>query len=249
MTISNINTNIIDYIRVGIGGGLGCTTASNTGTFYPMASLIDECYKIKRNFTATENVREGLTKDFKNYNIYKEKYHKSNENDTNLEENDVIVHYAFPKIIADGGIRNYNDVIKALALGADYVMIGGLFASMYESASPLLLKTDDGYIETDYEYTNEEKKRSDIKNRNLYKEFYGMSTKKAQKNMGNTSLKTAEGRCTYQKVQYTLSQWCDNMKAYLKSAMSYQGAYDLYQFIGSPMMIPNSVGAVMSVNK
>lgn len=38
------------------------------------------------------------------------------------------------KVIADGGIRNYNDVIKALALGADYVMVGGLFASFIESA-------------------------------------------------------------------------------------------------------------------
>ena len=39
-----------------------------------------------------------------------------------------------PKIIADGGIRNYSDVIKALALGADYVMIGSLFAQCIESA-------------------------------------------------------------------------------------------------------------------
>lgn len=39
-----------------------------------------------------------------------------------------------PKIIADGGIRNYDHVIKALALGADYVMIGSLFAQCMESA-------------------------------------------------------------------------------------------------------------------
>ena len=39
-----------------------------------------------------------------------------------------------PKIIADGGIRNYDHVIKALALGADYVMVGSLFAQCIESA-------------------------------------------------------------------------------------------------------------------
>jgi IMP dehydrogenase/GMP reductase len=42
------------------------------------------------------------------------------------------------KVIADGGIRNYNDVIKALALGADYVMIGGLFSSFIESAGEIV---------------------------------------------------------------------------------------------------------------
>ena len=41
------------------------------------------------------------------------------------------------KLIADGGIRDYSDVIKALALGADYVMIGGLFGSLFESAAPI----------------------------------------------------------------------------------------------------------------
>lgn len=39
-----------------------------------------------------------------------------------------------PFIIADGGIRNYSDIIKAIALGADYVMCGSIFARMIESA-------------------------------------------------------------------------------------------------------------------
>ena len=39
-----------------------------------------------------------------------------------------------PAIVADGGIRNYDHVIKALALGADYVMIGSVFAQCIESA-------------------------------------------------------------------------------------------------------------------
>ena len=38
------------------------------------------------------------------------------------------------QIVADGGMRTYADVIKALALGADYVMIGGLFNKTIESA-------------------------------------------------------------------------------------------------------------------
>lgn len=38
-------------------------------------------------------------------------------------------------VIADGGIRNSGDIVKALAAGADAVMIGGLFARAKESAT------------------------------------------------------------------------------------------------------------------
>ena len=99
----------IDYIRVGIGGGSGCITTSNVSIHYPQASLIDKCYQIKHEL-AWQNLY-----DTNPYNAYS-KY-------TNL-----------PKIVADGGIRNYDHVIKALALGADYVMIGSVFAQCIESA-------------------------------------------------------------------------------------------------------------------
>lgn len=58
------------------------------------------------------------------------------------------------KVIADGGIRNYSDVIKALALGADYVMVGGLFVSILESAGEIIDgdKLIDFDKPKDYEY-------------------------------------------------------------------------------------------------
>ncbi len=31
------------------------------------------------------------------------------------------------KIVADGGMKNYSDIIKALGLGADMVMLGSIF--------------------------------------------------------------------------------------------------------------------------
>ena len=41
----------IDYVRLGIGSGNVCTTGANTGIYYPMYSLIKECYNIKTNYS------------------------------------------------------------------------------------------------------------------------------------------------------------------------------------------------------
>lgn len=43
----------------------------------------------------------------------------------------------FPMVVVDGGIESHSDIIKALALGADYVMIGKEFASCIEAAGPI----------------------------------------------------------------------------------------------------------------
>lgn len=99
----------IDFIRVGIGGGCGCITSSNVSIHYPQASLINECYQVKRDLE-NKTLRQEAYDEIPKYN------------------------YDLPKIVADGGIRNYDHVIKALALGADYVMIGSLFAQCIESA-------------------------------------------------------------------------------------------------------------------
>lgn len=106
----------VDYIRVGIGGGHGCITTSNTSAHYPQASLINECKQIKdKLLNETDDTHPS--------------YHKPIFNSED-----------FPKIVADGGIRNYDHVIKALALGADYVMIGSLFAQCIESAGEKTIK-------------------------------------------------------------------------------------------------------------
>ena len=41
------------------------------------------------------------------------------------------------KIIADGGFKNYDQIIKALALGADYVMLGGILSKTIESLTKI----------------------------------------------------------------------------------------------------------------
>lgn len=106
------------------------------------------------------------------------------------------------KIIADGGMAWYSDIIKSLALGADYVMCGRIFAQAAKTAEEL---------------------GSELT-------YRGMSTKEAQKAMGNTNLKTAEGKSIAVKKEYTLSGWTENFDSYLRSAMSYCDSRSLREF-------------------
>lgn len=106
------------------------------------------------------------------------------------------------KIIADGGMSGYSDIIKSLALGADFVMCGRIFAQAA-------------------------KKNEEVGDNLVYR---GMSTKEAQRAMGNNVLKTAEGRCVNIMKQYTLSGWVENFDSYLRSAMSYCDSYNLKEF-------------------
>ena len=131
------------------------------------------------------------------------------------------------KIIADGGFRNYDDIIKALALGADYVMLGGVLNKTLESCSPTKLFK---YItlsdkQSVYIWNTFPKLR-----KYFYKEFRGMSTKEVQRKWGKKKLTTSEGIVKYNKVEYTLESWIDNFKDYLKSAMSYTNSKTLEEF-------------------
>lgn len=51
------------------------------------------------------------------------------------------------KVIADGGIRNSGDIVKALAVGADCVMLGSLFAGTDESPGEIVVYDNATYKE------------------------------------------------------------------------------------------------------
>lgn len=137
-----------------------------------------------------------------------------------------------PKIIADGGIRNYSDVIKALALGADYVMVGSLFSSFIESAGKTFLLKNNNYIEV----SNDD---IDLNNGTYYKLFYGMASKYGQMDINGAKTKTAEGIAKYIKVTSTIDTWVTNMSSYLRSAMSYTNIPYIENFN------PNNVSCVV----
>jgi IMP dehydrogenase len=195
----------VDWIRVGIGGGSACTTSANVSIHYPMASLVNECYNISKEFDKPT------------------------------------------KILADGGFRSFSDIIKALALGADACMLGGIFNKCLESCSDTYLLND-----TTSEYIKLEKEEAIKLYKNgqtLYKYYRGMSTKEVQKVWERKELKTGEGISKYNKVEYTLAGWRENFTDYLRSAMSYSNSRTLEDFIGEAQWVKISQNAFNRFNK
>jgi IMP dehydrogenase/GMP reductase len=131
------------------------------------------------------------------------------------------------KIVADGGFKKYSDIIKALALGADYVMLGSLLNKALESAGETT--NSNGDIIDQYSELTRTMFNADVE---YYKSFRGMSTKEVQEKWGKESLTTSEGVVRTNKVEYTLEGWVKNLEDYLKSAMSYTGKKELHDFIG-----------------
>ena len=176
----------------------------------------------------------------------------------------------FTKIIADGGVRGYSDAIVALALGADYVMIGSVFSKMLESSGHIFFRYKDYEKENDwyplnwdiyfnryksgkfYDFNEYWKGTSEIGDHwrpiELKKEIYGMASGKGQIAIGGKKTKTSEGIIKTIPIEYTMDSWTENFISYLRSAMSYTGAKDLNTFINKTTCIINSPLSVASVN-
>ena len=146
-----------------------------------------------------------------------------------------------PAIVADGGMKDYSDIVKSLALGADYVMIGSIFNKCLEScAKNYLYKIRINKRLARYFF----KRGYPIK-----KYFRGMSTKSAQKAMGKTNFKTSEGVVRFRRVEYRLTGWIENFNHYLRNAMSYCDAKTLDRFIGKTNAIQITTRAYDRFNK
>jgi len=112
-------------------------------------------------------------------------------------------------ICADGGCTRVGDICKAMAAGADFVMLGGMFAG-----------TDECEGEWSYIYKNsyEEVKRS--------LKFYGMSSKEANEkyNGGLKDYKASEGKCIEVPYKGKVENVVREIKGGLASCCSYVGA-------------------------
>lgn len=145
-----------------------------------------------------------------------------------------------PYIVADGGIRNYSDVIKALALGADYVMIGSVFSSLIESAAKTFTYDKNGDV-VSFEPLGTDTIREfgdgvfDVNDgthiiNDLYKVFYGMASRYGQIDINGKKTKTSEGIRKILPVTTNIDKWSENMIDYLRSAMSYTDVTEIKDF-------------------
>lgn len=143
------------------------------------------------------------------------------------------------KIVADGGIKNYADAIKALALGADYVMIGKMFAECAEAAEPIFQYVHNSAFPQEVPessisyYVNKDYVPGTWK-----RKYYGMSTHYAQRLINDAAMKPnpnyqykgEEGTVEELEVLRTLSQWNEGFINALRSAMSYSNCKTLEKF-------------------
>ena len=110
-------------------------------------------------------------------------------------------------VMADGGCKYPGDVSKAFGAGADYVMLGGMFAGHKESGGELVTDNDG----------------------EQYKDFYGMSSTKAQQTYYGdlAEHRAAEGKKVRLKYKGDLDGTVQGILGGMRSACSYVGAKKL----------------------
>jgi IMP dehydrogenase len=122
---------------------------------------------------------------------------------------DVCDEYNIP-LIADGGIKNSGDIVKALAAGADLVMLGSIFASAKEAPGHEL--EIDGV---------------------LYKHYRGMGSQEAMTAFSKdrygavSGKKTPEGTSGYVTCKGAVAEIVESLLGGLRAGMGYLGASNI----------------------
>ena len=107
-------------------------------------------------------------------------------------------------IVADGGIRTAGDIVKALAFGADFVMIGGLLAGTAPTPGEVITKDDGSQV----------------------KRYRGMASREAQEDfLGEMhEWKTAEGVATEVPYREEQDVIIADIVGGLRSGLTYSGS-------------------------
>jgi len=107
-------------------------------------------------------------------------------------------------IVADGGIRAPGDIVKALAFGADFVMLGGMLAGTAPTPGKVITRPDGKRV----------------------KEYRGMASREAQEDFMGTmhEWKTAEGVSTEVPYREDADAIIADIVGGLRSGLTYAGA-------------------------
>lgn len=200
-----------------------------------MASLIEETYKVKQEILNAHINDSQLDHIPDRFEV--DEYEDS-----------------LPKIVADGGVCGNDDIIKAYALGADYVMVGSVFAQLIESAAETTTP--------EYRIINPFKDEI-IKQPNgtfkvtgidlfskLYKRFYGMASRQGQIDISGEKTHTSEGCEKSLPCTTTIHKWVENFISNMRTAMSYTNCRHVNDF--NPMNVTTiiiSEQAKQAINK
>lgn len=124
-------------------------------------------------------------------------------------------------IIADGGIRNTGDIVKAFASGSNAVMLGSLLAGYDESPGEII---------------------RDITDRPV-KQFRGMASKEAQEDwLGGVSV--SEGISTFVPYKGKLEDFLKNIIGGIGSGCSYSGVDNLNELYENSMYVEISSNSI-----
>lgn len=120
-------------------------------------------------------------------------------------------------LIGDGGIKNYGDVSKALAAGADVVMMGSIFAGCKQTPGPV--------------WRNEKEE--------MIKTYRGMASTQAQSDFGIEDI-NEEGISLTTKYKGNIEHILNRLNRGLKSGMSYCGSTSIKEMQESPNFVKMS---------
>ena len=127
-------------------------------------------------------------------------------------------------VCADGGCTCAGDVAKAFGAGADFVMLGGMFAGTDEAAGELIEKV----VQTNQLVQKDEKSKELclLQKREMYKQFYGMSSQLAQeKHFGVMACyRASEGKVVEVAYKGSVEKVIMEILGGVRSTMSYIGA-------------------------
>jgi IMP dehydrogenase len=125
-------------------------------------------------------------------------------------------------IIADGGVRTSGDIVKAIAAGADFVMLGSLLSGTEETP---------GKVQT----TAAGKK---------YKLYQGMASRKAQESWKGT-FSSDEGISTFVDYKGPVQNVLTSLHKGLVSGLSYSGCRSISEFQSSAKFIKQTQAGLL----